>query len=142
MVAAMFLSAPLSGYLIDRMGPRFTLLIGTGVSALSMILLSLFAYSLVGFYVGGCFLGVGLAFLLGAPLRYIINNELERNHRAVGQSVVTLSTSTGQILSAALLGAVISSFGSSFTGFRTALALLIFVAIAIVIAAFQLKKKY
>ncbi|MBX3044461.1 MAG: MFS transporter [Candidatus Kapabacteria bacterium] len=141
MVAAMFFSAPLSGFLIDKKGPRFTLLIGTSASTISLLLLTLFADSLAGFYAGGCLLGMGLAFLLGAPLRYIINNELERDHRAVGQGVVTLSTSTGQILSAALLGGVIASFGTSFAGFQTALGLLIFVGIAIVFAAFKLKKR-
>lgn len=141
MVAAMFVSAPLSGFLIDKKGPRFTLIIGTGSSALALVVLTIFSDALWGFYTGGCMLGMGLAFLLGAPLRYIINSELGRDNRAVGQGVVTLSTSTGQILSAALIGGVIASFSTSFLGFQTALGLLVFVALAIFIAAFYLKSK-
>ncbi len=140
MVFAMFVSAPAAGFLIDKKGSRFTLIIGTIASTLSLLILTLFSNTLTGFYAGGCLLGMGLAFLLGAPLRYIINSELGKENRAVGQSVVTLSTSTGQILSAALLGGVIASFGSSYLGFQTALALLIFVGIAISFAAFRLKK--
>ena len=140
MVASMFVAAPLAGFLIDRKGSRFTLIIGTGASTLSLIILTFFGDVISGFYAGGCLLGFGLAFLLGAPLRYIINSELTRSHRAVGQGVVTLSTSTGQILSAALLGGVIASFGSSFMGFQTALGLLVFVALAIFFASFRLKR--
>jgi MFS family permease len=141
MVAAMFVAAPLSGFLIDKKGPRTTLMFGTFVSALSLLILTLFSQQIWGFYAGGSLLGFGLAFLLGAPLRYIINNELGKDNRAVGQSIITISTSTGQILSAALLGGVISSFGSSFVGYQAALGLLVFVGIAIFISSLQLRKK-
>lgn len=141
MVVSMFVSAPIAGSLIDKKGTRTTLLIGTASSFIALAILAFYSYNLVGFYTGGALLGMGLAFLLGAPLRYIINSELDRDNRAVGQGVVTISTSTGQILSTSLLGGVIASFSSSFAGFQTAFGLLVFVGIAIFVLSFKLKTK-
>jgi EmrB/QacA subfamily drug resistance transporter len=141
MVFAMFVAAPLSGYLIDKKGSGFTIVFGTSLTTLALIVLTLFSDTISGFYTGGSFLGIGLAFLLGAPLRHIINSETGKENRAVGQGVVTLSTSTGQILSAALLGGVIASFSASANGFKLALALLVVIGIILIIASINLKKK-
>lgn len=140
MVAAMFVAAPVSGYLIDKQGSRKTLIFGTLTTTLSMIILAIFANSKWGFYTGGSMLGFGLAFLLGAPLRYIINSELGKENRASGQGIVTISTSTGQIISAALLGGIISSFGNSYIGYQTAFGFLIVIAFIGFTNSFRLKK--
>ncbi len=140
MVFAMFIAAPFSGFLIDKKGPRFTLIVGTSTVTISLIILTFFSNQLWGFYLGGALLGFGLSFLLGAPLRYIINNDLDKSYRAVGQSVVSISTTMGQIISTALLGGIITSYGSQYFAYQAALGVLAFVALLTFIISGQLKK--
>ncbi|HEX7556404.1 MAG TPA: MFS transporter, partial [Leptolinea sp.] len=52
-----------------------------------------------------------LSALLGAPIRYIMLNESSQSDRSVAQGVAALFTSTGQLLSGALVGAIAASSG-------------------------------
>jgi amino acid permease len=91
-------------------------------------------------YSGGILVGLSLAALLGAPLRFLVNSNTERSMRASGQGVVTVSTGTGQIISAALLGALITSLGNSIQSFMSSFLVISIIGIFVMILAFLLPK--
>ncbi len=142
MVLAMLVGAPVSGKLIDKKGPRFTLTIGILALFAGFSAFTFFGFYMAGFYFSGLLIGFGLAFLLGAPLRYLINRECGKEVRASGQGIVTISTTSGQILSAALLGALLNGVHYSFSSYRIAFIMLAVVSIITFLIISKLKKSY
>lgn len=130
-VLAMGFGSPLVGRFLDKIGSRAVILFGTFVTALGMLLLSQFAASLAMFIVSGVFIGLGLSALLGAPIRYIMLNEAAASERSVAQGVAAVFTSIGQLVGAAMVGAVAESTGqytSAFLAIGLSAILLIFIA--------------
>ncbi len=139
-VIAMALGSPLAGRMIDKKGSRFVLIIGgflltVGISGLA------FLSSIVMFYVSAFIIGIGMGFLLGAPLRYIMLNESEENEKASAQGALTLFTGVGQLLGGALVGAVASSGGGGAAGLKLAFLFVAVVMFIIFILTFGLKKQ-
>jgi MFS family permease len=141
MVLTMFAGAPATGKIIDKYGARIAIHGGTLLLTIGLIIIAALSHTIAGFYTGGAFIGFGLAALLGAPLRYIINRECPGEIRAAGQGIVTISTSSGQIIAAALIGALIASLGGTIAGFKLAFTTLSVISLLIFFAAFNLKKQ-
>jgi EmrB/QacA subfamily drug resistance transporter len=120
LVLAMTIGAPLSGRLIDKVGSKIVILIGSGLLTIGLVFLSMSIKSKVGYYGSTVIIGFGLSALLGAPLRYILNRETSENDRAAGQGVLTLFTSTGQLIFNAMVGALIASLGGGLYGYQGA----------------------
>jgi EmrB/QacA subfamily drug resistance transporter len=139
LVLAMFVSAPLAGKLIDLFGSRVVLVIGF----LTLLVgLGIFSFDLTGittFYLAEVFLGIGLGFILGSPLRYIMNRETTMNDRASGQAILTVFSSTGQISSAALTGAIIASMGGGLIGYQMAFKVMLAFGVLLLISTFGLR---
>jgi MFS family permease len=140
MVLTMFVGAPTAGKVIDKYGPKIAIQGGTLVLTIGLIILAALSHTIAGFYAGGSLIGFGLAALLGAPLRYIINRECPGEIRASGQGIVTISTSSGQIIAAALIGALIASLGGTIAGFTLAFSTLSVISLLIFFVSFNLKK--
>jgi MFS family permease len=140
MVITLFIFAPLAGMLIDKTEVKYVILAGILLMALGLAVIPVFTITRVTFYISGGLLGAGLSFLLGAPLRYIMNQETTSENRASGQSVLTLFTSMGQIISAALMGAWIQSLGGNVPAYQSAFELLAFLCIPLVIASIFLNR--
>ncbi|HRI56034.1 MAG TPA: MFS transporter, partial [Anaerolineae bacterium] len=94
-VLVMAIGSPLAGRTLDRTGSRTVVLIGTGVLAVGMLMVGLLPINMVLFYLAGALVGLGLSWLLGAPLRYIMLNEAPRSQRAASQAALALSTRVG-----------------------------------------------
>ena len=139
LVFSLFIAAPIAGRIIDKAGSRLVIIIGIVTFIAGLFTLSLLNVTHVVFYGSGALIGIGLAFLLGAPLRYIMNNETGQGQRAAGQSLLTIFTSTGQLFAAALVGALIASKGGGIRGFDFAFLVLAFVSLLLLIPAFGLK---
>ncbi len=95
---------------------------------------------MIMFYISGIGIGFGLAFLLGAPLRYLVNREVPPEYRASGQGLVTISTSIGKITSAAILGAILTNKPDLFPAFQEAFSLLVVASLIIILLTLKLKK--
>lgn len=123
LVLGLTLAAPVSGRLLDKIGARPILLAGIVLQAFSLAAFLLIPTSKALFYVAGPFFGAGLACLLAGPLRWLLLRHVDAEHRTSAQSLLSLSHSVGQIATAALLGALATSFGSQHTaeGLRLAL---------------------
>lgn len=140
LVLVMAVGSPLAGRMLDRVGSRTVVLLGTAVLAASMALIGLFKPSLVSFYVAGGLVGMGLSWLLGAPLRYIMLNEAARTQRAPAQAALALSTRVGQLLGAALVGAVSASIGGV-AGYQRAFLVIAVISLAYVMIGLLLKTR-
>lgn len=140
-VLAMAFGSPMAGRLLDRLGSKTVVTAGTALLTVGMVLLGLFNSSLVLFIVAGAVIGLGLAALLGAPIRYIMLSEAAPQDRAAGQGVMTLFTSTGQLLSGAMVGAVAASQGGGAAGYSTAFLVIAAVALVLTVLSFGLKSR-
>jgi EmrB/QacA subfamily drug resistance transporter len=110
-ILAMAVGSPTAGRMLDKFGSKVVILVGTGVMTVGMILMSLLSTSMAVFIISSILIGIGLSALLGAPIRYIMLNEASLTDRSVAQGVAALFTSTGQLLSGALVGAIAASSG-------------------------------
>ncbi len=108
-VIAMALGSPLIGRLVDRTGPRPVIIAGVALMSLGMLLFKLSGSSLPPFIVAGAMVGIGLSGLLGAPVRYLTLSESSDIERSSAQALVSLSGSLGQLIAAALTGAIVES---------------------------------
>jgi EmrB/QacA subfamily drug resistance transporter len=140
-VLAMAVGSPVAGRLLDRHGSKVVVLGGTALLTLGMILLGSFATSMALFLVAGIIVGLGLAALLGAPVRYIMLNEAPAADRTAAQGAITLFTSVGQLMSAAVVGAVAASQGGGVTGYEAAFMAIGVVALIMTLLTLGLKGK-
>lgn len=100
------IGAPLSGRLTDRFGPRLILGLGTAISALSGFLLIYWASPHPDFWstsISIFVMGLGLGFLMGAPLTYLILHLIPASDANSGQATLSLIRSLGTTLAPAIL---------------------------------------
>ncbi len=116
LVITLLIGAPLGGRFTDKKGPKPVLLLGSVLVVTGYLLLSYTGNVISGFFASTMIVGFGLSILLGAPARYIINRETNNQNRAIGQSVLTVFTSSGLLTSAALAGALIAGLGGGMEG--------------------------
>jgi EmrB/QacA subfamily drug resistance transporter len=140
-VVAMSIGSPMVGRFLDRFGSRAVILFGTAIMTGGLVLLSQFASSLILYIISGILIGAGLSALLGAPLRYIMLNEVQASQRSTAQGILTLFTSVGQLIGSATVGAVAASGGSSVSGYSLAYLAIAFLGVILWIAAFFLKNR-
>jgi len=140
-VVAMGIGSPMIGRLLDEMGSRLVILTGTVILAVGMFLLGNFAANMAMFIISGLLIGLGLVALLGAPLRYIMLNEVSAADRSSAQGVMTLFTSVGQLMGASVVGAVAASGGGGAAGFSSAYLVTGGIAVVLALIAFNLKSR-
>ena len=132
--------------MLDRFGSKRIVVSGAALLAVGMGLLggsvdgSLALWiKIVLFIVAGLVVGAGLSALLGAPMRYIMLNEVAPEDRGSAQAMITIFGSVGQLVSGALVGAVAASAGGGVSGYRTSYLVVAVVALALTAAALGLK---
>lgn len=141
LVLALAIGAPVAGRFLDKAGSKLVVISGTTILTAGMFTLSLFASNWLLFITAGIIIGFGLAALLGAPIRYIMLNEARVRDRAVAQALITIFTSTGQLIGGATFGAIVASVGGGLAGYRSAFNLVGVVAIALVLVSLGLKNR-
>jgi MFS family permease len=112
-VFALVLGAPLFGRLLDRVGSRVVVLCATTLIARAWLLVAAFPAPLALVYGGGFTVGLGMAGLMGSSLRYVMLNEAPIGERGAAQGVLTVFISTGRLVGAAAVGAVIGASPTS-----------------------------
>jgi len=138
-VAAMTVGAPTFGRILDAYGSRVVVLSGTSLTTLGLALLSLPFLTWPTYGLTSVLLGLGLSALLGAPLRYIVLNEVSIFERSTAQGLLSLSTQVGQLLAGALVGSVAASLGGGVIGYQGAFRLLAVIGVVLIGVAFRLK---
>ncbi len=140
-VLAMSVGSPLAGRMLDRFGSKIVILVGVAVLTVGMAALSLTGGSLAMFIVSGVLIGLGLSALLGAPIRYVTLNETSPAERSSAQGLVNVFTSIGQLVGAAVVGAVAASAGSLSDGYRAAFGFVAVTGVIWLFAAALLKSR-
>lgn len=111
-VLAIAVGSPIFGKLIDKYGVKPILIIGIALNLVGFGILTLLGHDIISFYLSGVFIGLGLSILAGSSLRYIMLNATQAEDRAITQGMLTIFTSTGQLIGAAVFGLIIGSITS------------------------------
>lgn len=140
-VIAMAIGAPVSGRLIDRIGSRAVVVAGTASIGVGMLAVAYLRPTLVTYYGAGTLIGLGMASLAGSALRYVMLNEAPAEERGAAQGMLTLFTSTGRLVGAALVGALVASRAGGVDGFAHAFRVLGLVMLALAALSLGLKSR-
>jgi hypothetical protein len=108
---------------------------------LGMLVIGLAVMNYVTFLGGSMIGGLGLAALLGAPMRYIILQEASAEDRASAQGLLNLFLGFGQLGGAAVVGAVAASRGGGQAGYQAAYLVLAVTSALILVLSFGLVNK-
>ncbi len=139
LVITIAIGAPVIGRILDKVGSKYLMITGGVSLALGLFILGLFGYQFLFFIISGVLIGMGIATLLGAPVRYIMINEFPESDRASGQGLININTSIGQLVGGALLGTIITSMGGNSNAYGFAYVMLGFSAIILTLMALGLK---
>jgi MFS family permease len=121
LVLTLCIGAPLAGWLLDHIGPRTVVQIGLALTVAGLLLFALLPLDWGNFYFSGVLIGFGMSALLGAPLRYIVLQEAGEGRRGIGQGLLTLCVSIGQLVGAAVIGGLVGSAHEALPGYRQSL---------------------
>ena len=113
------IGAPLSGRLTDRFGPRFVLGIGVLISTISGFMLIYWASPYPGYLsnsVSIFVMGLGLGFLMGAPLTFLILHLIPETDANSGQATLSLIRSLGTTLAPAILVGLLATAMGGLSG--------------------------
>lgn len=108
-VLATAVGSPIFGKMIDKYGVKPILMIGILLNLIGFTILTLSGDSLFLYYASGVFVGLGLSILAGSSLRYIMLNVTKAEDRATSQGMLTIFTSSGQLIGSALFGLILGS---------------------------------
>lgn len=141
LVLTMGLGAPIIGRLLDKVGSRNIMFMGTIIMIIGLFILSFFPTSFYIFIFASVMVGVGMSTAIGSPPRYIMLVESPPEKRAAGQALINIITSGGQLVGGALIGAVIGSYAGTLMGYEYAFLVMGFVAILMTVLTVGLKSK-
>ncbi len=140
-VLAIAVGSPVAGRLIDKIGSRAIVMAGLMLAATGLLFFYFNAASKVHFYTAGILMGLGSAMLQGSALRYIMLNEVRSSERALGQGIITLFTSTGQMTGATLIGIIVASVSSKLDGYSKSFLVIAVIALSVMLVSYRLKSR-
>jgi len=119
-VVVSMIASPIAGRLVNSVGSR-PIILASLVFVIGSLLIYAFAdLSMTKYVIANLLSGLGMAGLLGAPLRFIVLRETSACDRASGQGLLSVATSIGRLLGAAVVGSIATSAGGGTVGYQTA----------------------
>lgn len=100
------IAAPVSGKLIDKKGARFVLAIGFIFTIIGTLFLGFVATKLLSFVsvlIGLALMGLGVGFTMGAPLNYLVLENVPKEESATGLATMSLMRSIGLAMSPSIM---------------------------------------
>jgi predicted MFS family arabinose efflux permease len=140
-VFVMMIVSPLAGKVVDTIGATRVIQVALVVVLIGLLIYTLTEITYVTFIGAGMIVGVGIAALLGAPLRYIVLEEARPDDRASTQALLNIFLAVGQLSGAAIVGAVATSRGGGTVGYQAAIGVLAGIALLICLISMALKNK-
>ena len=137
-VFVMIFVSPLSGKIVDKTGPARVIRGSTFFVFAGLLVYGFAQMNYVTFIGGGMIVGIGLAALLGAPLRYVILEEAAPEDRATAQGLLNVFLAIGQLGGAAIVGSVAASVGGGQAGYQSSFSVLAAVTAVLIALAFVL----
>lgn len=113
------IGSPISGRLTDRFGPRRILGVGTTISTIAGIMLIFWASphpGIISTSLSIFVMGLGLGFLMGAPLTYLILHLIPESDANSGQATLSLIRSLGTTLAPAILVGLLATAMGGLSG--------------------------
>jgi predicted MFS family arabinose efflux permease len=86
----------------------------------SVLIYALTDLSIFKYVLANMLSGLGMAGLLGAPLRFIVLRETGPGDHASGQGLLSVASSIGRLLGAAIVGSIATSAGGGTIGYQSA----------------------
>jgi len=140
-VVVSMIASPIAGQLVNRVGSR-QIILGSLLLILSSVLMYALAEMSILIYVSASVLsGLGMAGLLGAPLRFIVLRETARGDHASGQGLLSVASSIGRLLGAAIVGSIATSAGGGTVGYQSAYLGMTWLAMTLLIVAWYLQAR-
>ena len=140
-VLAIAVGSPVAGRMIDKIGSRAIVMAGLALAATGLLFFYFDSASRLNFYTAGIFMGLGSAMLQGSALRYIMLNEVQSSERALGQGIITLFTSTGQMTGATLIGIIVASMSTRLDGYSRSFLIIAIIAFSVMLISYRLKSR-
>ena len=140
-IVAATIAAPLFGKMINVVGTRLILVVCQVLVGIALCIFALVDMNIVIFLCASIVSGIGSGGLVGAPVRYIMLAETGNHDRAAAQGLLSVVSSVGRLLGAALVGTVAASYGGGVAGYQAAFGGLIGLAVMILLSAMTLKSK-
>ncbi|WP_088540052.1 MFS transporter [Methanobrevibacter sp. 87.7] len=110
LVGANAVAAPILGKYLFKLGYKIMMIVGTFILSVGLVILGFFATNLYIFLIADILIGLGLVTLIGAPMRFLIMCETSHGERGVGQAIINMMGSVGQLIGGALIGGIIASY--------------------------------
>ncbi len=140
-VVAATISAPLIGRLINHTGTRLIIVVCQMLLLCSLSVYAFVDLSITTFIMASVIGGIGSSGLVGAPLRFIMLDETGPQDRAAAQGLLSVTSSVGRLIGAALVGAVAASMGDGAVGYQAAFAGLVGLGVCVLLTATTLKSR-
>jgi len=138
-VFVMMVMSPIAGKIVDAIGPSRVIQAALVTVLAGLCILTFSKITYFTFISGTMILGVGIAALLGAPLRYVVLEEARPEDRASTQGLLNIFLAVGQLTGAALVGSVATSMGGGTVGYQASIGVLAALTLAVVAFSFGLK---
>ena len=138
-VIVSIIASPIAGQLVNRIGSRLVILVSLVFVLSSLIIYALIDLNILIYVTANILSGLGMAGLLGAPLRFIVLRATGPADRASGQGLLSVATSIGRLLGAAIVGSVATSTGGGVFGYQSAFVSMAILAAALLVAAWGLQ---
>ncbi len=117
-------SAMLSGRLIDRIGAKLVLIMGFGITIIGSLFLILVAVAnpnMVTVVISLMLLGFGLGFTIGAPVNYMMLENIDEKEASSGLATLSLLRSIGTSIAPAIMVGFLAFAGTSVQANLTAI---------------------
>lgn len=140
-VIASTITSPIVGRLLNVVGTRTIVFTSLMLVYCSVMIYALTDLTVVTFIGAGIVSGIGMAGLLGAPLRFSVLNETPPRDRGAAQGLLNIFFSVGRLLGAAVVGGVAATYGGGTLGYQAAFFVMGIPAAAMVFVATRLKSR-
>lgn len=140
-VVASTLAAPLAGKLINHVGTRLVIVVSLALEAVALAMYGFLEITLPVFLAANIIKGIGSAGLLGAPLRFIVFAEAPVHERGASQGLLSVFTSIGRLIGAAVTGSVAASAGGGVIGYQEAFTGIAVLAVALFLVGLRLRSR-
>ena len=107
-----FITTPIGGKIIDRVGPKPVLIVGLAISIVGLLFLALVAIaapSVVTFVAGLAVVGAGMGMAMGAPTNYMILENTSKQDSTSAIATITLIRQIGTTVAPAIFVSLIAS---------------------------------
>ena len=107
-----FITTPVGGKVIDRVGPKPVIIVGLSISIAGLLFLTFVAVgapSVVTFVVGLAIVGAGMGMAMGAPTNYMILENTDKKDSTSAIATITLIRQIGTTVAPAIFVALIEA---------------------------------